>query len=303
MKYISILLILTIVFSSCSKENGSDPNPTTSSSGGGSQNGPNLIFKIYFDSTLTRLDNFGNPAVMPVGNSAQSPIFHKISAHYIEFAQDSLTQLGQGEIVFHGSETSAGGVNAVDFDQAITKAGGEVFYSIPLSQVNAGTYKWLRVSLTYQNYDIVFKTAGNMLTGRLASFVGFNTYISNYDINTQNVVVNDDKLQGYWGFETSVLGNYYVSEGQSVGTTVPNPLSGTSPIPNGSCVVTGDFPTPLSITGNESTDIIVNINLSTNDSFEWRDLNGDGVFEPSDGVNPGDTVVDMGLRGLFPTWQ
>ena len=33
------------------------------------------------------------------------------------------------------------------------------------------------------------------------------------------------------------------------------------------------------------------------------DLNMDGIYEPTDGVNPGDTVVDMGLRGLFPTWQ
>ena len=122
-------------------------------------------------------------------------------------------------------------------------------------------------------------------------------------INTQSVTVNDDKLQGYWGFETVVLSVPYVSEGQAPGTTVPNPIASTSPIPAGSCVVTGDFPTPLTITGSETSDIIVNINLSTNNSFEWRDLNMDGIFEPSDGVNPGDTVVDMGLRGLFPTWQ
>ena len=288
-----------IILSACSKEDEPTPtasNPTTTS-------GPNLIFKLYFDSTLARLDNFGNPAVMPVGNSAQSPRFNKMSAHYIEFAQDSMTALGSGEIVFHGQETTAGGPNAVNFDQAITKAEGETFYTIPLSQVSPGTYEWLRVSLTYQNYDIDFKAAGNMYTGTLASFVGFNTYITNYNINTQNVIVNDDKLQGYWGFETVIFSVPYVSEGQSQGTTVPNPLSSTSPIPSGSCVVTGDFPTPLTITGNETSDVIVNINLSTNNSFEWKDLNMDGIYEPSDGVNPGDTVVDMGLRGLFPTYQ
>jgi hypothetical protein len=60
---------------------------------------------------------------------------------------------------------------------------------------------------------------------------------------------------------------------------------------------------PLSISGSETQDIVVTMNLSTNNSFEWRDLNSDGFYEPSDGVNPGDTVVDMGLRGLYPTYQ
>lgn len=301
MKKTFILLLSTaLVFASCSKDE--DPQPTVNNNTGNS--GPNLVFKLYFDSTLARLDNFGNPASIPAGHSAQSPRFNAMSAHYIEFAQDSTTQLGQGEIVFHGPETTAGGPNAVDFDQAITKGEGETFYSIPLSQVNAGTYEWLRVSLTYQNYDIDYKAAGNMYTGTLASFVGFNTYITDYTINTQSVTVNDDKLQGYWGFETIVFSTPYVYEGQSAGTTtVPNPISSTSPIPAGSCVVTGNFPTPLTITGNETSDIVVNINLSTNKSFEWKDLNMDGIYEPSDGVNPGDTVVDMGLRGLFPTYQ
>ena len=245
---------------------------------------------------------------MPIGNSGQSPKFHGISAHYIEFASDSLTALGNGEIIFKGAETTAGGNNAVDFDQAITKGDGEVFYSIPISQIAAGSYKWVRVSLTYQNYDIDFiaKFDGNQYTGRLASFVGFNTYITNYTIETQTIPLFSNKLQGFWGFETTIPGapsNPYISEGQSAGTTVPNPIAATSPIPSGSCVVTGGFPTPLTITGNETTDITVNLNLSTNNSFEWKDLNGDGFFEPTDGVSAGDTVVDMGLRGLFPTYQ
>ena len=294
-----ILSSVAILLSACSKKD--DPAPTTTTPP--TTSGPNLVFKLYFDSTLARLDNFGNPTAMPAGNSGQSPRFNNMSAHYIEFAQDSTTQLGSGEIVFHGPETTAGGPNAVDFDQAIVAGEGVAFLSVPLSQVSAGTYKWLRVSLTYQNYDIDFKAAGNIYTGTLASFVGFSTYITDYTINTQSLTINDDKPQGYWGFETVIFSIPYVTEGQSPGTTVPNPISTTSPIPAGSCVVTGDFPTPLTITGNETADITVNINLSTNKSFEWKDLNMDGVFEPSDGINPGDTVVDMGLRGLFPTYQ
>ncbi len=297
MKKILILLICsTVLLVSCSKDKDPIVNPTAVYI-------PKLIFKFKFDSTLARLDNFGNPATIPVGNSAQSPKFQTMSAHYIEFAPNNLTQLGAGEIVYKGAETTVGGGNAVDFDQAVVAGEDVTIYSTSLSSVTPGTYEWLRVSLTYQNYDIKFLSSGVLYTGRLASFVGFETYITNYTINTQSVLVYDNKPQGYWGFETTILGNPFVFEGQAAGTTVPNPIAGTSPIPPGSCVVTGDFPTPLTITGNETQDIVVTINLSTNNSFEWRDLNGDGLYEPSDGVNPGDTVVDMGLRGLYPTYQ
>lgn len=253
---------------------------------------PNLVIKLKFDSTQTRLDNFGQPATVPSGNSAQSPVFYGMSAHYIELAQTAYTQLGDGEIVYMGAETSLGGSNAVDFSQAIIKTDGEVFMEIPLSSVQADTYNWLRVSLTYQNYEIKFKANGYYLNGRLASFVGYNTYIQNYTLANETVSLNANKLQGYWGFET--LGS--VTEGQTTATTVPNPLSTTSPVPLGSCVVTGDFDTPFTITGNETEDVILTISLSTNNSFEWSDANQNGIYEPLDG----DTVVDMGLRGLEP---
>jgi hypothetical protein len=52
------------------------------------------------------------------------------------------------------------------------------------------------------------------------------------------------------------------------------------------------------ITGNETDDIVVEVSLSTNDSFEWID-NGDGIYEPE----VGDVVIDMGVRGMIPTVQ
>ena len=294
-----ILTISTITLLSCSKDEVTIKTTETPST----TTEPQLIFKFYFDSTQARLDNFGNPSSIPVGNSAQSPTFNQLSFHSLELAPDSNTAVGFGTIVYKGIETTAGGSNAVAFDQAIITTDGAIAYSKALSQITPGTYNWMRSSLAYQNYDINFLSSGLHLTGTLSSFVGFNNYITNYTINTQSVVVNSNKLQGYWGFETEVLGTYYLSEGQSAGTTVPNPIASSSPINPGSCVVTGGFPTPLTITGNETSDITVNISLSTNNSFEWKDINGDGFFEPSDGINPGDTVVDMGLRGLFPTWQ
>ncbi|MFN0033330.1 MAG: hypothetical protein ACKVOR_14300, partial [Flavobacteriales bacterium] len=67
-------------------------------------------------------------------------------------------------------------------------------------------------------------------------------------------------------------------------------------VPAGSCVVTGEFASPLVITGSETEDIVVIISLSTNRSFEWTEVNMDGFYEPS----AGEAVVDMGVRGLIP---
>ena len=165
--------------------------------------------------------------------------------------------------------------------------------------------------MAYQNYDITYKSSsipGNGLgTGTIASFVGYNTYINSYSIKTQTVSVNANKLQGYWGFETTVFGTTYTVTGQapSGATTVVNPLFSTSPIPAGSCLATGQFVNSggsnqmLTITGNETKDIVVIVSLSTNKSFEWVEHSADNYYEPA----AGDTVVDMGIRGLIPFIQ
>ena len=63
------------------------------------ETGPFLIVKLHFDSTQVRLDNFGNPATIPANHSAQSPVFHAMSAHYIELAPINLRNWVQ-EILF-----------------------------------------------------------------------------------------------------------------------------------------------------------------------------------------------------------
>jgi len=256
------------------------------------QSGPQLIVKFKFDNTQVRLDNFGLPETITVGNAAQSPNFNMMSAHYIELAPTAFTALGDGEIIYKGDETTAGGSNALDFQTAKVVTENEVFLSIPLNSIQTGTYEWTRISLTYQNYDIDFLYQGNDYTGTLASFVGFNNYITSHAVNGQNVTVNTNKPQGYWAFET--VGT--ITEGQAPGTTVPNPISATSPIPAGSCVVTGEFAGGLTITGNETENVVVTMSLTTNNSFEWTEITADGKFEP----NAGEQVVDMGFRGLQP---
>jgi hypothetical protein len=61
-------------------------------------------------------------------------------------------------------------------------------------------------------------------------------------------------------------------------------------------VVTGAFAAPLVITGTETEDVVITVSLSTNKSFEWSDDLGDNIYEPL----AGDTVVDMGVRGMIP---
>ncbi|MFY7708351.1 MAG: hypothetical protein ACOVQ5_09725 [Flavobacteriales bacterium] len=286
------LFLLALALLGCKKEENPGvplgPTPDTS---------PKLIFKFRFDENQVRLNNLGTPSEVPSGHAAQSPNFHKISAHYVEMTNGSLVPLGGGEILYSAPETAQGGALAIDFSQAIVVGENEVFLEIPLSQVDPDTYEWMRVSLAYQNYDIDFRYQTFNLTGRLASFVGYNTYIGSYLVNTQTIAVNDDKLQGYWGMEVVTPFVTQTFQGQSPqgATTVPNPLASTSPIPAGSCVVTGNFAEPLVITGSETEDIVVTLSLSSNQSFEWIDTNSNGIFEPEF-----EQVVDMGLRGLIP---
>ena len=295
MKNLLLIVLVTICFS-CQKDTNNDAEPR-------------LIFKFKFDPAQERLNNIGQPAPVPAGHAGQSPEFNKMSAHYIELAPTALTALGTGAVLYRASETSAGGSNAIDFETSQFVGDGEIFYETSLKNVQAGKYEWLRISLAYQNYNVKYFvdtvisgiTVKQEFDGTVASFIGFNTYIKNYTIGDQVVTVNGNKKQGYWGFETTVNFNGvnypFSTTGQAPegATTVVNPLFATSPVPAGSCVVTSDFPSGgLTITGNETRDIVVEISLSTNKSFEWIEVVNDGKWAPT----KGEAVVDMGIRGM-----
>jgi hypothetical protein len=256
---------------------------------------PNLIIKLKFDSTQERLGNLGQPVSVGFGNAAQSPTINKMSANYIEFAPTATTALGTGEIIFEGDETTAGGNQAINFQNALFASDTETFLTIPLSNISSGSYEWVRVSLAYQEGEIDILFNDQDITGTLASFVGYNSYITSFNLNGSTIEVNENKAQGFWAFEA--LG--FTTQGQAPegSTTVPNPLFNSSPIPQGSCIVTGEFENGLTITGNETQDITVTLSFSINNSFEWTEVNIDGKYEPE----AGEQVVDMGLRGLIPS--
>lgn len=286
-RIVGFFLILVSVFSffSCEDEDDSD-------------NGPYLIVKFQFDPNQARLNNLGQPATIPSGHAAQSPDFSKISAHYFELAPTAYTQLTEGTVLYHADETTQGGSVAIDFSKAVIVREGEVFLKIPLSQVAQGNYEYVRVSLAYQEYNISVRNNGADYQGKLASFVGYNNYITTHTLGNNSFPVNGNRQQGYWAFALNDLP--YASSGQAPAgaTTVPNPIASTSPIPSGSCVVTGKFAQNLVINGSETRDVVITLSLSTNNSFEWQEVTADGKYEPSIGEN----VVDMGLRGLIPTY-
>lgn len=270
---------------------------------------PKLIFKFKFDPNQERLNNIGQPEAMPAGHAGQSPLFNTMSAHYLELAPTALTALGKGAILYKAAETTTGGGNAIDFDKSSFAGNNETFFEIPLKNIIPGQYDWLRLSLAYQNYNVKYYvdttisgiTVQQEFSGTVASFIGFNTYIKNYKIKDQNVAINANKKQGYWGFETTVnfsgINYPFSAAGQAPegATTVVNPLFATSPIPSGSCAVTAGFPSGgLQITGKETSDIIIEISLSTNKSFEWVEVVNDGKWAPT----KGEQVVDMGIRGM-----
>lgn len=260
---------------------------------------PMLVVKFRFDKTQQRLDNSGRLAVMPGENAAMTPELNAVAADYLELSPDEITRLGDGAVIYRAPVTAIGGGNAIDFGKSEIVRDGQTAIKIPLKEIAAGNYNWVRVSIGYQNYTIDVRHSGKDYKATVASFIGSNTYIGSHAIGNNFFDVNANRPQGYWAF---ALTNYpYSLEGQAPkgATTVPNPLAASSPIPPGSSVVTGQIANKLVVTGKEKKDIVLTLSISVNNSFEWKEIDFDGKFEPA----IGETIVDMGVRGLIPQFS
>jgi hypothetical protein len=288
-------LTIAISFQSCKKDKPTDTNPE-------------IKFVFTFDTTQARLDNLGNPSPIAPGNAAQHPDFKFIAAHYVELIPDPFTWLGDGDILFMSPIVITGGDSAIDFNSLTLASLGDTFLTVPLSQVSPGTYSHIRISVAYQQYavDIRVDTTfsvnppigfNGFVETEVFSYLGFNNYIE-YALPGQRYSTFGNRLQGFFGFETEAiaqLGGFQVADtGNAPQTTVVNPIQATSPIPPGSCLVTGEVQ-GLTITGSEQSDIVVEVKVSINNSFEWTDPNANGRYEPF----KGEQVVDMGLRGMM----
>ena len=137
---LSLALAMAVVFfASCTKEVTETPPPAPISNS-------NLVFKFKFDSTQVRLNNIGQPSVIPAGNAAQSPVFNSMSAHYVELAPSAFTALGAGQILYKAAQTEVAGQIAIEFEKAKFAGNNEVFYSMPIKDIKPGNYEWLRLS-------------------------------------------------------------------------------------------------------------------------------------------------------------
>ncbi|MFI5170817.1 MAG: hypothetical protein ACHQFW_00415 [Chitinophagales bacterium] len=276
-----------------------------------------IHFVFQFEEGQERLDNFGDPSVIPAGNAAQTPLMNLLSVHYIEMTQNEFIPFKEGAILYSSVETSDGGENAIDFDSSHVSGEGVDFIKIRLDRLPAGTYNYVRASVAFQNFDVQYNVNnipgfGNLSgqSGTLASFIGYRTYIRDLTIKNLTTTINENKVQGFWGFETlftDALAPYnaiYTGQAPAGSTTVVNPLDATSPIPAGSCVITGKFVDPLVITGDETSELFITMSFSINQSFEWTDLNANGEWD-IDATTPANNepVVDMGLRGMIPLWE
>ncbi|MFN4080504.1 MAG: hypothetical protein ACK4NS_06355 [Saprospiraceae bacterium] len=296
MRTVIALICASCLVASCAKDRNTEPE---------------LNFIVRFDANQPRLNNLGQPAAIPAGNAAQTPKFNEISIHYIELSPNGLTPLGQGAVVYHADEVTLGGAPAVDFDRSAKAEDGRSIFKMRLKDLPPGTYEWVRASVTYQNYAVSFNIKNLPLvgdldnqTGQVASFVGFNTYIREVKFKDRSLAVNANKRQGFWVLDMPLSAQLFSGEAPQGATTVVNPLFATSPIPPGSCVVTGKFVQPLVVKGDEREDIEIRLSFSINQSFEWVDANGNGQLDfYVDGTTPPEKIVDMGLRGLIPSWK
>ncbi len=272
-----------------------------------------LIITFTLDDQADRQDNLGNPATIPAGNAAQSPDFKEMGIHFLGLYPDKFTAYDQGVTLLSTPTTDQGGIKAIDFDQEFMFNQEDNILKVNLDDIEPGIYEYIRSSIAFQKYEIDFNLKGANLPngidddidakGLVASFLGYNTYINSYQLNDQTVQVQQNKAQGYFGMETSAdISGFPFSEiieATAPQTTVPNPIFDSSPVPAESCVVTGRFPEALIIPADPSKDIEIEVIISTNNSFEWVDTNGNGVYEPL----LQEQVVDMGTRGFFPVVQ
>lgn len=278
---------------------------------------PMVHFRLKFDPLQERLNAQGLSSGIASGRAAQTPYMNSIGIQQIELATSNTIPLSKGVIVLSTPSSTSGTETIIDFSQVKIAKENDVFLSIPMSQLGVGRYEWVRVAVSYLNFDVQFNMTNvafsgsfNDEKGSFATFLGKNNAISQYRVGTKDDVINGNRKQGYWSFETKLNPAYasnnqmYTGQTPDGFTTFVNPIYATSPLPQGACVVTGMFDTPLSITGKETQDMTITLSFSTNRAFEWEEtINRNGKWDADHNQNVTapptiERVVDAGFRGL-----
>jgi hypothetical protein len=269
--------------------------------------GPLLVFRLRADSLQTRLNNLGQVSTPSPTNGAQSPLLNGIIVNYLELMPESTTEPGKGVVLYRSEETTCGGQTASNYCKTVKVKNNEVLFSLPLNQVPKGSYKWLRLSILYTDLTVqMHSVSSGKNPANLAGFCGDNTYLTQVELN--NSVLSPtlsgigNKKQGYWMFYSKLFEQDLKFDGQLSKITVVNPNPSFSNT-EGKSFVYGEFykqsassVMALNITGNELSDLEIQLSVSTNKCFEWKELTFDGLFQPE----IGETVIDFGTRGVIP---
>jgi hypothetical protein len=270
-KLISFFLLFIIFESSCHKSEDQYPENRYPEF-------TNLRFVVKFDSTQERLDNYGNIVSVPAGHSAQSPYDNSILIKAIKFLKDSTFGYDSGAAVYYNSDGSL--------------SYGASYYDNLISSLDApGTFKYIRIYFYYQKFRIKFMQNGNLMTGKLLSFLW--PLNSSYTYQIQDSIVTTDSIteMGEWYLESGNLPS--ILHGQIPNPpTEPNSLFYSYPVPSQEYIVTSPISPNLFLDRPDSKTITISI--STNQCFEWIEHSDPNFFEPFNG----DTIVDVGIRGV-----
>ena len=300
-----LLLCVSVLFFQCKKT--VEPDPV-------------LRLKLKFDPLQERYKSDGKTiSDVPAGHAAQTPAVNSIGCSYIELTPDANTILGQGKVLFQIIDTALGstGVRALDYQYMKNFKDGDIILEIPLKSLGTGKFTYLRLGVAYINFDVKFNLlnvpfAGDFSDerGTFNGFLNARTFISSYKIFNKEEKINGTRKQGYWAFETKLSTGYSaydaVYNGQMIDgstLTVINSIQSTSPTPSNSCIVTGLFDAPLTITGAETADMVATLSLSTNKCFEWEEnLRTNGQWDITAQANSGtpvlERIVDFGVRSM-----
>ena len=311
MKKFACLAVFALLFASCTKVGIGDRY---------------LVIKFKFNDTLARMNDAGIVIGDSIGasNAAVTPKYNSISANFLALFPNDSSKFSDAIPIYTAAIKDS---IAFAFNKYMVVKEGETFLEIPLTAIKPGSYKWLGAGLAYSNVDVPFKieyvfnnnTYNSSYTGTVATLLSGPSYINEIQIKDKNIIRNGNEPQGFWAFESRFgfggfldsifTKNDYVAPNA---TTVVNPLFGNTILPNFKSygITTGKIfgnksykngdvkeeQTPLVITGLETESIILELNLSTRNSFIWEDGNQNKMWEPF----KGERIVDMGLRGMKP---
>ena len=281
-----LLLAIVAGLVSCEKED--EPGDFF----GGETSDPMLIIRFKFDETEQTSRKQGS--TLP-GNAAQTPDYNSIAADFIQFTTTKDTASKSGIVAYQSPKTTMGGSEAIDFGLTRVVEENRVFVALPIKKLKTGNYRYVNVSIAFQNYKIKIRNNAADYDGTMAGFTGFNTYIDTYEIGNNIFPVNANKTDGYWAF---ALDDFpYQAKGQITDNIISN--SGNDAGLTKSRLITGKFTSDLVITGKETSNIEVTLTLPVAHTFQWKEVIFDGKFEPS----IGEQIINLGANDVVASFR